>query len=157
MITALDKFFSAKGQIVKVSFQTEKKPSAAHKGTILQKTTTGVFRAGINFANLKSVKEGIENGERGEVQPLPWGRWVRFPYLIEHNGASYLRLYPAVNGKVVVSYSVNGQSVDKDTFLSYLTPSEQRRPDEPLECFTVKADNVISIGDVEMDELQEAA
>jgi len=156
-MNALDKFFAAKGQFVKVSFSTEKKPAAAHKGTILRKETTGVFRAGINFANLKSVQEGIANGERGDVQPLPWGQWVRFPYLIEHKGSSYLRLYPAVNGKVVVSYSVNGQSVDKDTFLSFLTPCEQRRPDEPLECFTVKADNVVSIGDVDMHELEEAA
>jgi hypothetical protein len=148
-------FFATKGQFIKVSFQTEKKPASAHKGTILRKETTGVFRAGINFANLKSVREGIENNERGEVQPLPWGNWVRFPYLIEHNGANYLRLYPAVNGKVTVKYLVNGQAVDKAVFNSYLTPSEANRTD-PVECFTVKADNIVSIGSEAVDTVEAA-
>ena len=156
-MNALDKFFAAKGQFVKVSFQSEKKPAAAHKGTSLVKQTTGVFRAGINFANLKSVKDGIANGERGEVQPLPWGEWVKFPYLISHKGESYIRLYPAVNGKVIVTYLVNGSPVDKDTFNGYLTPSDARRPDEPIECFTVKLNNVISIADIELAEMEEAA
>ena len=150
MTTALDTFFNTRGQFVKVAFATEKKPAAAHRGVVLRKETRGVFRAGINYANLNSVREAIENGERGEVQPLPWGRWVQFPYTIEHNGSMYLRLYPAKGAKLDVTYYVNGQSVDKDEFRSYLTPSEQRRPEDELLCFTIKADNVISIGEHEM-------
>ena len=157
-MVSMDRFFETKGQFIKVSFQTEKKPAAAHKGTILKKITNGVFRAGINFANLKTVKEGIENGERGDVQPLPWGNWIRFPYLIEHKGEQYVRLYPANGGKVNVQYFVNGQAVEKAVFNSYLTPSEANRTD-PAECFTIKADNIISLGKeaVETVEAAEAA
>jgi len=151
----MTQFLATKGQFIKVSFQTEKKPAAAHKGISLKKITEGVFRAGINFANLMSVKEGIENGERGEVQPLPWGRWTNFPYLIEHKGQTYVRLYPAVNGKVNVQYFVDGVATDKTTFNSYLTPSEANRND-PVECFTVKADNIIYLGN-EVAETVEAA
>jgi hypothetical protein len=152
----LTQFLATKGQFIKVAFATEKKPSAAHKGRTLKKVTHGVFRAGINFANLMSVKEGIRDGERGEVQPLPWGKWTHFPYLIEHKGQTYVRLYPAVNGRVNVSYFVDGSPVDKDAFNSFLVPSEANRND-PVECFTVKADNIISIGNQAEETIEEAA
>jgi hypothetical protein len=157
MSDALTRFFQAKGQFVKVVFATEKRPKAAHKGAVLRKHTTGVFRAGIDFSKLKSVQDGIANGERGDVQPLPWGEWERFPYLISHKEERYLRLYPAVNGKVTTTYTVNGQTVDKVVFDGYLTPSDAKAPDKPLECFTVKLSNVISIADIELDNMEEAA
>lgn len=82
------------GQFRKVRFTTEKKPSAKFKGKHLSKITEGVFRTGIKYENLGAVKEAIESGERGEVQPLPWGKWVEYPNKIEHKGVTYVRLYP---------------------------------------------------------------
>lgn len=137
---------NATGQFVKVSFKTSKKPAAAFKGAVLEKVTEGVFRAGINFANLTSVKDGITNGERGEVQSLPWGEWVSFPYLIAHKGEQYVRLYPTEGCKTETKYLVNGVEVSKDEFNTFLTPSDAKPSDKPLECFTVKVSNLLSVG-----------
>ena len=135
-----------KGQFVKVSFKSTKKPAAAFKGTELVKVSSGVFRSGIDFSNLASVKEGIANGEREAVGSLPWGEWVSFPYLIAHKGEQYVRLYPSVGHKVEVKHFVNGKEVSKDEFNSFLTPSDAKPSSEAIECFTIKASNIISVG-----------
>jgi hypothetical protein len=134
------------GQFVKVSFKSTKKPAAAFKGTELTKVSSGVFRAGIDFANLSSVKDGIANGEREAVGSLPWGEWVSFPYIIAHKGEQYIRLYPSVGHKVEVKYFVNGKEVAKDEFNGFLTPSDAKPSAEAVECFTIKASNLISVG-----------
>ena len=140
MKTTLDKFMNAKGQFVSLGFKSIKKPAAAHKGVELKKFTVGTFRAGIDFAKLKSVKEGLASGEREEVKELPWGQWETFPHTITHKGNRYFRLYPSANHKVKSSYYVNGKKVEKRVFASYLTPSASRAMyrDSVLECFTVK-------------------
>jgi hypothetical protein len=156
MMIKFESFLAASGKFVKVSFQTEKKPAAAHKGNTLQKVTTGIFRAGINFSNLGSVKDAIANGERGAVQPLPWGEWVTFPYVIKHKESFYLRLYPAKGAKVETTYMVNGEITTKADFDSYLTPSDAKSPDK-FECFTVKCENVIALcDDITHEEILEA-
>lgn len=134
------------GNHVSVSFKTEPTPAAAFKNLALKKITTGAFRAGIDYANLSVVKEGIENGERGEVESLPWGEWVEFPYHINHKGKDYVRLYPPVGGYIQipkVQYFINEQEVDKETFNSMLTPSAAKAKNK--NCFTVAADNILSI------------
>lgn len=152
-------FLQCTGQFLTVTFESQKNPAAAHKGRTLVKRTTGVFRAGVQFANLGAVKEGIEAGERGEVEPLPWGKWVQYPYIISHKGEYYIRLYPPFvrdhhgdlvphwrPGQIRVEYTVDGNPATKDEFNSFLTPSEARASGEVPQCFTVKARNVISIG-----------
>ena len=134
------------GQFVKVSFKSTKKPAAAFKGTELIKVSSGVFRSGIDFSNLSSVKDGIANGERNEVGSLPWGEWVSFPYLIAHKGEQYVRLYPSVGHKVEVKFFVNGKEVSKDEFNDFLTPSAAKPSAEAIECFTVKASNILTVG-----------
>jgi hypothetical protein len=151
---------NAKGQFVKAVWKSNPTPAGAHKkaGVVLEKRTTAVCRAGVNFANLSSVKEGIESGERGEVQPLSWGEWWVddndrnwFPYIIKHTPKGsvdeqfYIRLYPTETRPNCV-YFVNNQEVDRETFASYLTPSEAAKmtsEDRP-ECFTIKKDNILS-------------
>ena len=144
----LDSLFGSKGQFVSATFKSEKKPSASFKGVRLEKVIEGTFRAGINFANLGSVKEGIANGERGEVQPLPWGVWLKFPYTISHKEEIYVRLYPTENCRLKATYLVDGVEVDREKFLSYLTPSEQARANdgEKPECITIKKSNILKLG-----------
>jgi hypothetical protein len=132
---ALTAFLSCKGQFASVTFKSNPKPCAASKGVELEKTTSGVFRAGINFANLASVKEGIANGERGEVQSLPWGEWVQFPFVIQHKGERFLRLTVAPNPSI------------KDEFESHLPPSarsDAKADKAPTEVFTIKEANLLS-------------
>jgi hypothetical protein len=75
------------------------------------KRTCAYVRAGIDYANLRTVKEGVESGERAEVQGLKWGQWSEFPFIIAHKGVDYVRLYPAVfaNLKPTVEYSIDGK------------------------------------------------
>lgn len=146
----LNRILNAKGQFVKAVWKSNPAAAAAHKkaGVVLEKHTSAVCRAGINFANLSSVQQGIEEGTRGEVQPLPWGEWKNFPYIIEHKGAEYVRLYPT-DSRCETVFFVNGEKVDRDTFLSYLTPSEAAKATsgEKPECFTVKRENILSTED----------
>jgi hypothetical protein len=143
-----DAIMKAKGQFVLASWFSEPTPKAAFKGVNLKKETIAVVRAGINFANLTSVKEGIANGERGEVQPLSWGEWIDFPYVIGHKGNEYIRLYPS-NHIPKVKYFANGKEVSKVEFASYLTPSKAKEllngERKEVECFTIKANNVLNI------------
>ena len=148
-----NKILTCKGNFVKVYWKSNPSPAAIHKknGIILEKVTNAVVRAGIDFANLTSVKEGIANNERGEVQSLPWGEWKHFPYIITHKEKEYIRLYPSAANTPKVKYFVNNAEVDKATFATYLTNSEANKllnpEDKPLECFTVSADNILGTED----------
>lgn len=146
----LEKILNTKGSFVKANWKSNPKPAAAHKGVLLEKVTSAVCRAGINFANLSAVKAGIESGERGEVQELPWGTWKQFPHVIEHKGEEYIRLYPSDgnNHHATSLYYTNGVEVTKEEFAKYLTPSEAKKLLEPSEedrplCFTVKRVNIL--------------
>jgi hypothetical protein len=149
----LEKIINAKGRFVKAAWKSNPKPAAAYKSSVvLEKHTVGVVQAGIEFQNLSAVKDAIAAGERGEVQPLPWGQWSVYPYIIEHKEAEYIRLYPSGGfGHVPkTTYYVNGDVVEKSKFAEYLTPSEAQKligggdEDRPL-CFTIKAENIMGL------------
>jgi hypothetical protein len=151
-----EKILSAKGNFVKAKWKSNPKPAAAFKAFQLEKITESVVRAGINFANLSSVKDAIAAGERGEVQSLPFGEWLSFPYLIKHRPKGseedviYIRLYPSegINHIPKSIYYVNGKEVQKEEFAKYLTPSDAKKLLDPSEkplCFTIKSDNVLDI------------
>jgi len=150
----LSKFFASKGQFVRAAWKSNPKPAAAYKGTLLEKRTTTIVRSGLSFANLSSVKAGIESGERPEVGPLPFGEWVIPNYLIKLEKPEsvnyYLRMYPT-DAVPMVKYYVNGDETTKDKFATYLTPSEAKKltgDSERPECFTIKLENVLSTEEV---------
>jgi hypothetical protein len=139
---SIERFMQCKGQFIAVNLlSTSAKPRAEFKGTVLTKRSRMVCRAGIDFANKQSVKDGIKAGTRGVVGELPWGVWDCFPYLITHKGGLYYRLYPVSVQSVV--YMVNGAEVTRDAWLAYLTPSARKEAEsgERPECMTVKAEN----------------
>lgn len=142
LISAISK---CKGQFACCSFTSTIKGAAAHKDKVLTKRTTGVFRSGINYANLFSVKEGIASGERGEVQSLPWGEWALHPWIIIHKDVEYVRLFPVEGQRSTVVYYVDGVEVDKATFQIYLTPSQCAEKDSPS-CITKKLAEVAFLG-----------
>ena len=72
----LERILNAKGNFVKAVWKSNPNPAAAHKkaGIVLEKHTSAVCRAGINYANLSAVQNAIEAGERpSEIGPLPFG------------------------------------------------------------------------------------
>lgn len=153
----INRILNAKGQFVKVVWKSNPTPAAAHKkaGIVLEKRTSAVCRAGINFANLSSVQQGIEAGERpAEIGPLPFGTWKNYPYIIEHidkdgNYNEYVRLYPSGTPPKTIYY-VNDVQVTKEKFSEYLPPSAAKKLIEPNEedkplCFTIKKENILSV------------
>jgi hypothetical protein len=148
----LAKIIEHKGQHVPAVWQRSLKTLKGVTQTVTKQTTAFV-RAGIDYANLKSVKEGIESGERGEVQPLPsWSEWVQFPFILRHkeNGTEYVRLYPAsfdnLKEKNQVQYFLDGQPATLEQVRPLCLASEFRNSDEPLVCFTLKTESVLAIG-----------
>lgn len=137
---------AAKGSFQTVTWASQVKPRAEFKGLALSKQTTAVCKAGIDYANLSSVKNEIASGERGEVESLPWGEWETFPFTIAHKGERYVRLYPAAqSNQTATKYFADGKEVDKSQFKSFLTPSDVARMEsgERPACFTVKESNLI--------------
>ena len=136
-----------KGQFLSVEMEKDETPMAASKkaGITLRKRTRMVVRTGVQFANLSSVKEGIASGERGEVQPLPWGEWLVYPFAIVHKGKEYVRLTLGANTRPSCDYFVNGQQVKREDFIQHL-PESKRVSKEPSEVLSVSLENITSIG-----------
>lgn len=142
---------SVTGNHTHLKYITEQTPRKEHKGKKLEKIVTGAFRAGIAFENLGQVKEAIERGERGEVESLPWGHWVQYPYRIDHEKdgveKSYIRFYPPTGGFIQipkVEYYIDGKSATKEEYVECLTDS-QKNP-KPKDCFVVEVNNILELG-----------
>lgn len=147
-----------KGQFIELSFKSEPTPASAFKSVKLEKFTKGVYRTGINFANLAPVKEAIENKERGEVQPLAWGSWAVFPLVISHTNKAgeykeYLRITFSPSHKPTVAYKVDGIEVSKEHFESHLRPSD-RLPKPPTLVFNIEADNLLEVHGLDLTEAE---
>lgn len=140
----INAFLAAAGQFASVTFKSNPKPAAAFKGVTLEKVTTGVFRSGVNFANLASTKAEFATGERTEVQPLAWGEWVQFPFVIAHKGERFLRLTTVAGVKSKSVFKVNGVEVSRDEFEQFLVPSARSDAKAATEVFNIKESNLVS-------------
>lgn len=139
---------SRKGQNLRAVWR---RPMKTRKGVdvLLEKETSVLVRGGIDYANLGAVQSGIATGERGEVEPLPWGEWTAFPFIIAHKGVDYVRLYPSsfANNRPVVRYFAGGTPTnDIESLKALCLASEFSSDDSAPSCFTLKAENIISIG-----------
>lgn len=122
---------------------------------LIEKETCAWVRAGISYQNLSTVKDGIAEGTRGEVQSLPWGQWRDgfANYIIDHTpkGATenkeYIRMYPAtfenLQKGIFVEWFMDGRPVSYETVEPFLLASEKPKPEEEkAECFTVSAESI---------------
>lgn len=127
-----------------------KRPLKVRKGVLdsVEKFTQAVVRTGVDYDNIKVVREGREDGSiPAENAGLPWGEWVQFPYHITHKGADYLRLYPAsgIEFTPKVTYFLNGNVVTKEAVEALCLASEFNVSDDKPTCFTIKADSLVAI------------
>lgn len=122
-----------------------------HINDTVVKKTAAVCRAGISYDNIADVVEKRIQGELpAEPQPLAWGEWLAYPYIIRHQpkGAPtpelYVRLYPSKNpqhGMVKVQYYLNGVETTREKVEPICLASEFRETSE-LDCFTLKLQHV---------------
>lgn len=125
-----------------VEFHSDPKPAAAHRAKRLRKVSTALCMTGVEYANLRVNKER-------ETGPLPWGTWHTAPYVIEHKGEHYARLYVVENG-IRCIYTCDGEVIDRDTFQSYLTPSQAKAKRPNGGTITVKMSGLRAIGDPDL-------
>lgn len=134
--------------------------SVALGGSVTKHTKMHVI-TGIEFGNRKEVREGIEAGERDEVQPLPWGEWRkgRRPFIIDHTpkgqkaSVEYFRLYLPTQAQVEsfhlpapqVEFAFNGQPITRQEAVELCGSKAQSRENESG-CMTVRCENIVALG-----------
>lgn len=124
----LDLIKNRKGQFVKLNWRRSVRTAATFKHHSIQKETTVVCRTGIEYDNMKSTQEKRATGELPPVnQGLQWGTWKEYPFVIEHNGQDYARIYAAVNSKPERRYYKDGEEINRKEYLLYLTPSDVKK------------------------------
>jgi hypothetical protein len=122
-----------------VEFHSDPKPAARHADKRLRKVTTALVMTGAEFSALR------ENKDR-DTGPLPWGTWKVAPYVVEHRGQDYARLY-CVDNSLRCIYTVDGEVVDRETFNGYLTPSAAAAKRPVGGCITVKMEGIRLVGE----------
>lgn len=113
---------------------------------VIEKHVRMVGRLGLNYDAQKDVIAKRESGELPAVNAgLPWGNWEIWPYLIEHKGQHYLRLYNGTSKMVhpMVEWLCEGVVVPKSLIENELLASELT--DKEGDCFNCKIENMIQI------------
>ena len=113
--------------------------------TIL-KSVRMVGRVGVEYDNFRAVQDKRDTGELpAENAGLPWGRWEVYPYLIEHNGKRYVRLYNGTSKLIQpkAEFTLNGQPVKRDEIASKLLAIELA--EKSGDCFTCKVEDMTRI------------
>ena len=148
----LEKIQDKKGASLNVRITSEVPTLKAYNGHLIQKISELTIVSGISFENRTDIKTAIEQGERGEVQPLKWGAWTKFPFVIGHKGADYIRLYlPSKAQQEIgfkretsVKFLLNGREITRDEAITYCGSKAETRENEQG-VMTVKAENLAFI------------
>jgi hypothetical protein len=140
----IEKFLSLKGQSLSLKY---KRPLKTYKklGPInLVKEVSMVCRAGCEYDNIKAVQEKRESGELPQENAgLPYGKWVVYKYLIEHNGGLQLRFSKFGNNPAKTRYLLDGKEIsEKEATL--LATANEFGPDD-RETWNIKRENIVEI------------
>jgi len=124
------------------------RPAKVKKACVdnIEKHVRMVGRMGIEYDNMKSTQEKRESGDAPkENAGLQWGEWLEYPYLIQHKGKVYLRLYTGTSKKTPpkVEWLCNGETVQRETLDSVLLASEKQEGHS--DTFTCTLANVIRV------------
>ena len=113
----------------------------------VEKETTMVVRFGLDYNNLKAVKEERAlnpNAGTGELIGRAW-RNGHYKYVLDTNkGKTLIRCYATMFAPKT-RYLLNGNPVPKSAIEQYCTATALR-PNEEAKCFDLNADYVIAIG-----------
>ena len=112
---------------------------------MVEKESTFQCRLGINYDNLSSVIVKRESGELPEEnQGLRYGKWFKFPFLIEFKDELQLRCnsFKSSVPKETI-YRVNGVEIDADEAKSYCLASEFRNTIGDV--FNIKLSSIVRL------------
>ena len=134
------------------------RPCKTRKGTpaIITKAVRMVGRMGVEYDNLGAVQEKRDNGELPAVNAgLPWGQWSEYPWLIEHKGKHYLRLYNGTSKLTTVkaTFYMDGIEAEKDRVAPFLLASELTEKDG--DCFCCEVGNLTRINHETIEMVEE--
>ena len=135
-----------KGANIILEWERPCKVRKSYDGPAITKRVKMVGRTGVEYDNIKSVQEKREDGTLPfENQGLPWGTWLSYPFIIEHKGNHYVRLYNGTSKltRPCVAFFQGGMEVAKEAVESFLLASELRS--EHGDTFTCNISNMIRI------------
>ena len=141
----LDLLMSRKGQIVTV--KTQRPVKMKKDQPAVTKTSEFQCRVGVNYDNIKAVKEGRASGELpAENAGLPWGEWIEFPYTIGHKGETYVRCTMLDNSfrRAPVFMLADGSVVDKEFVKARALASEFKEGDDSA-VFNIKLSSLLEV------------
>lgn len=134
-----------KGSFRSILWERPMKTRKAFSNCVITKRTSAVVRLGVNYNNIKAVKEKRSGGELPNVNAgLPWGQWKMFPYFIEHKGNIYLRCAISPKNKMRTEYFLNGVKVEKSVIEGMVLAGELKGK-ENVDVFTVNCENILAI------------
>lgn len=138
---------SGPGTYLRVSWEREIPIRAGFVGVgIIKKHSSQTIRIGVDYENMKAVKEKRAIGVLPPVnQGLKWGRYIKFPYYVENNSGTrkYLRMALDKNNPSQSYFTINGQVVTEQDVLRFVTPSSIKSKAEDTR--VVAMDNITSI------------
>lgn len=147
----LSKIQNHKGQTLTAVWESPV-PCLSGIDKVVTKRTVAHVISGVEFGNRKEIKEAIEAGERGEVQPLPWGQWEQAPFIIGHKGKQYVRLYPPTEAQMETfhlkhesMFFANGWPITREQAIEFCGAKAKVKDSIP-QCFSVCCDNIKTIG-----------
>ena len=129
------------------------RPCKTRKGTMagITKSVRMVGRMGIEYDNINEVQEKREEGTLPkENAGLPWGQWSEYPWLIEHKGKFYLRLYNGTSSLTTPksTFFMDGIEAEKAEVAPFLLASELAEKDG--DCFTCSIENLTRVNHEEL-------
>lgn len=110
---------------------------------VVTKETRATVRAGLSYDNRAKVQDARADGTLPESNAgLPWGEWLAAPYVIQHNGKHYVRLYPVEGRHPRVVYRLDGQRITQDQARELCLASEFGKVNEAIGCMTLGLANL---------------
>lgn len=131
-----------KGTFIHLEYKSEPKPLASHKGDHIEKITSGTYRLGITYANLKANEGKITGPMNGGTWDLDLENYI----ITNKNGEKKLRVYTAVNKKSNSKWYLNGKETTKEFLIEngYLSVASQNH--SHIECFDIFVKNILMVG-----------
>ena len=142
-----------KGTLLSVEYKTKPTLNAQAKasGVQVEKITSTVARFGVNYSNIKAVKEQRELDKQNGVirqQKTIWWNLIDNNTIKEHkeNGNKYLTLTTSKIAKPKVKYLLNGKEITKEQLQEKnVVINSYWNEKEPLQQYDVNIENIIKI------------